>query len=317
MKIEGATTIRTYRNGFLIYNPHAGTLRARPGLIEKMIGELRRHGHSVNPVATEAAGQATGLAKAFVERGADLVVAAGGDGTINEVLNGVAGSDVPLAMLPAGTANVYSHELGVRNDWRKAAALIGLGEPRRIALGLVEASDAAPRYFLLMAGAGFDAAVVRQVQKPLKDRLGKGAYYLAGVGSVWQSPVPLTMSTNGHRVTGTFLLASRVKNYGGDLEIALGASLLENHLEAVMFESPHAAAYFGYLFAVATRLTYNFPGIRTERVQEMRLESADGRTVYLQIDGELAGVLPAVVKTVPEAVTVILPPTYGLAGGKG
>lgn len=315
MKIEGATKIRTYRNGFLIYNPHAGTLRAKAGLLDKMVEELRSHGHLITPVATEFAGQATHLSRAFSQQGADLIVAAGGDGTINEVLNGLAGSETPLAMLPVGTANVFSHEIGIRNDWRKAAALVGSGQPTRITLGLVEAVDAEPRHFLLMAGVGFDAAVVRQVSKPIKDRLGKGAYYLAGVGSVWQSPAPLKMSTNGHHRTGTFLLASRVKNYGGDLEIALNANLLDDHLETVMFESPYAAAYFGYLFAVATRQTYRFPGIRTESVKEMRVEPLDGRPVYLQIDGELAGMLPASIRTVPSALTIILPQSYGAPKG--
>jgi diacylglycerol kinase family enzyme len=246
-----------------------------------------------------------------VERGADLVLAAGGDGTLNEVVNGLAGTEVPLGLIPAGTANVCAHEIGIGND--PFAALRGFEGwvERRVALGYVEPAGAEARYFLLMAGLGFDAGTVRAVRPVWKRAVGKLAYYLAGIENLVRAPLePILAESEWGRHEGTFLLASRVRNYGGDFNIATEAHLLREDLELVNFTAREPAAYLAYLGAVALRRVAGFPGIEIRHLTRLEAQAANGRPVRIQVDGELHGELPARITVKREALTLLVPEGY-------
>ncbi len=127
-----------FKNIHLVYNPCAGQLRGRrAGLVDRVLGVLRAAGHGVTPMPTPAPGAAGQIAKKSVESGADLIVALGGDGTLNEVLPGMVHSDVPLAVIPAGTANVFAREVGLGTKPLKAAARLHELVPRRVSAGLL------------------------------------------------------------------------------------------------------------------------------------------------------------------------------------
>jgi diacylglycerol kinase (ATP) len=128
---------------------------------------------AVEAVPTEGPATAASIARRCIQRGADLILAAGGDGTINEVANGMVHSNVPLGILPAGTANVLANELALGNTMERAAKSMDECVPERIALGLLSTPTAEPRHFLLMAGAGLDAEIVNDINPGLKDVLGK------------------------------------------------------------------------------------------------------------------------------------------------
>jgi YegS/Rv2252/BmrU family lipid kinase len=276
--------------------------------LERAIAVLRECGHTVVERPTACAGDATGIASKSVEDGADLVLVAGGDGTINEVVNGMVHSEVPLAVLPAGTANVLAVELGLGVSLRRAARRLSELVPERISLGLLRPADGPSRHFLLMAGAGLDAAIVNDVQPEFKKRIGKLAYWLAGFSQIGRKLPLLEAVTNGWSCRTGFALASRVRNYGGDLEIARKVTLLDDDFEVVAFEGEDAVSYLKYLGGVIVGNLPSVPGVHMKRAQRVEFRSPDGSPVGVQVDGELAGHLPATVEVVPDSLTLLIPP---------
>jgi YegS/Rv2252/BmrU family lipid kinase len=262
---------------------------------------------------TEEAGHAADLAREAVQQSADLVIALGGDGTINEVANGLALSSAHLGILPAGTANVLAMEIGFGSSLERAAAKLAESKPVRISLGRITSigksglNGSNGRYFVLMAGVGLDAKIVLQVSSPLKDKIGKGAYWAAGLSQLPYRLDQFDVQHNGSAKRAGFALASRVRNYGGDLEIASGASLLKDDFEVVMFEGSNPLRYLGYMLAVAAKQVKKMPGVHTVQTKTVDV----GKGAHLQIDGEYAGTGPARIEIVSEALTLLLPPTYG------
>src|SRR5262249_1897712 len=153
-------------------------------------------------------------------------------------------------------------EIGYGSSLGRAAERLAKSVPKRIALGRIEAGSSAPRYFVLMAGVGLDAKIVQDVSSPLKDRIGKGAYWAAGFSQLPRQLAQFDLCYNGTVHRGGFALASRVRNYGGDLEIASGASLLKDDFELVLFEGSSPLRYVGYMMAVAIKQVQKMPGVR-------------------------------------------------------
>ena len=149
-------------------------------LIERTTEALARANIVPKLLPTAAAGHATTLARDAVADGADLILVLGGDGTINEAANGMVNSDVPLGVLPGGTANVLAMELGLGGRADRAAARLDQCAARRISLGKLVRADGYSRYFLLMGGVGLDATIVNAVIPSLKAKSGKLAYWVAG-----------------------------------------------------------------------------------------------------------------------------------------
>jgi diacylglycerol kinase (ATP) len=302
--------IATYRNAFLIYNPFAGKLiRKRAQLLQRTIETLRTQGHGVTSVATTAPRTAAELARECISTGADLILAAGGDGTINEIVNGMVGSEVPLGVMPAGTANVLAVELEVGTQMLRAAEKLSECVPERISLGLIE-NDREQRHFILMAGAGLDAMIVYNIDAKLKAALGKVAYWAGGFSQFGRSLPEFDVRTNGHTVRCSFALASRVRNYGGDLWIARNASLFSDHFELVLFEGANSLPYVRYLLGVVTNRLSKMKGVSVMRTRAVDLEGPSDPGVYVQIDGEYAGRLPARLSIVPRSLTLLVPPKF-------
>jgi diacylglycerol kinase (ATP) len=276
-----------------------------------MVRALETAGHRVTLRPTNAPQHATELAVACVGGCADLILAAGGDGTINEVVNGMVGSEIPLAILPVGTANVLAMEMGIGRNPVKVAAAIGDMVPKRISLGLARNPDGTPRrYFLTMAGAGLDAHIVANLDPKMKHALGKGSYYLAGFQSLGRKLEELEVEANGKRTRCSFALTSNVRNYGGDLEIALGASLLKNQFESVLFAGASPITYLRYFFGVLTRTADKINGVTFMPTQALQLSPVNGDAVRLQLDGEDAGLLPVRLENVPHSLTLLMPPAF-------
>ena len=261
-------------------------------------------------VATDAPRSAGRIARNAIDGGADLIVVAGGDGTINETAEGIAGSHVPLAILPAGTANVLACEMRVTKNIEKAAEALLSYPVERISLGRIQTRDESPRSFLLMAGAGLDANVVYSLNYSLKRRLGKIAYWLAGFSQFGRTLEEFTVRIGGHDYRASFALISKVRNYGGDLEIAREVSLLDDEFEVVLFEGREAWRYIGHLTAVATQRLRGRKGVTILRAREIDLTHEPDDRVFVQVDGEFAGHLPARVEIVPSALSLLVPPAY-------
>jgi diacylglycerol kinase (ATP) len=267
---------------------------------------LKAGGLDAHPIATTAPGEARELSRRAIANGADLIIGIGGDGTINEVANGMVGSTVPLGILPGGTANCLALELGFGTRMDGAVRHLLQAAPRRIAVGRIQ-NALGERYFLLMAGAGLDAKIVYTVQAGLKSLTGKAAYWIGGMNALTRPLAEFQTDLDGNRHHCGFALASRVKNYGGDLSIATGASLLQNDSEVVLFEGRNPLRYWIYFAGVLTRTLPRFAGITLHRSRRLRFSAPEDRRIYVQIDGEYAGNLPATVEIVDDALTLLMP----------
>jgi len=266
----------------------------------------------VRAVATDGPGAAGGIAQREIAAGADLILVAGGDGTINEALPGIAGTQVPLAVLPAGTANVLSTELGFGNSMRKATEQLASLVERRIALGRLDASGApGPRYFLSMAGIGVDAAIVHNLNLGLKKRFGKLSYFAGSLRHMAHRFEEFQARYADKNRVVSFALASRVRKYGGDFEIARRVTLLDNHFETVMLEGRGIVRYVPYLAGILFGKLEGCRGATFAQVSALELSAEPGVEVHVQVDGEYAGRLPAGVELAPAALSLLVPPEYG------
>jgi diacylglycerol kinase (ATP) len=300
-----------YRKITLLYNPFAGGLQgAKASRLLDAEKALGMYGAEVEIAATDGPRSAGGMAARAIADGSDLIVVAGGDGTINEVTEGMAGSDVPLAILPAGTANVLACELRVSKHLGKEAAALLSYPVERISTGRVQSRDEAPRCFLLMAGAGLDAHIVYSLNYSLKRQLGKVAYWLAGFSQFGRTFPEFDVRAGGREYRASFALISKVRNYGGDLEIARQVTLLDDEFEVVLFHGKESWRYVKYLAGVALRRHVGMKGITVLRTGEVEMSHAGDDRVYLQVDGEFAGHLPARVELVPSSLSLLVPPHY-------
>ena len=281
--------------------------------MKRSLALLADRGIDVHPIPTTGPQTATALTRDALERGADLILVAGGDGTINEVVNGMAHSEVPLGILPAGTANVLASELGAGKTMEKAAEALLECSEERIALGLLSKPSGGAetrRYFLLMAGVGLDAEIVYDLNLKLKDRLGKAAYWIAGLSKIGSRLPEFIAEIDGRKYRIGFALLSRVRNYGGDMEIAPSISLFEDEFEMVLFEGQSSFRYLLYMIGVGARCHGRMPGVTILRGRSAVFPAAADPRVHIQVDGEYLGTLPAKVEIVPAALTLLVPPGF-------
>jgi diacylglycerol kinase (ATP) len=303
--------LATYRQSFLIYNPFAGGLRHRSHALRRSLELLASQGIEVDAIPTAGPRDAARIVREATDRGADLILVAGGDGTINEVVNGMAGSDVPLGILPAGTANVLANELGLGKTMERAAESLLNCVPERVALGVLStATGDSPRYFLLMAGAGLDADIVYHLNQRMKDSLGKIAYWVGGLAKFGQRLPEFNVETEDRSYRASFALVSRVRNYGGDLEIAPTISLFDDEFEVVLFEGDTSLPYVKYMLGVLAHRIQGMRGVTILRTRKALFSGHESGRVYVQVDGESAGTVPASVELVPNALTLLVPPGF-------
>jgi diacylglycerol kinase family enzyme len=226
-------------------------------------------------------------------------------------------SDVPLGILPAGTANVLANEVGLGKTMERAAVSLDEWEPERVAVGLIcRSADESPRHFLLMAGAGLDADIVYHLALGVKAALGKAAYWIGGFAKLGRRLPEFIVEVEGRKFRAGFALASRVRNYGGDLEIASGASLLDDEFELVLFEGSSSFTYLKYMLGVAAHLHPRMRGVTTIRTRHAVFSASAQGKVHLQVDGEYAGFAPAHVEIVPNALTLLVPPQFRVRSTK-
>jgi YegS/Rv2252/BmrU family lipid kinase len=298
------------KSAAIIYNPVARRLARNRHLLQSSIDALARQGITAKLVGTTAPNSASAQARQQIEAGCDLILAAGGDGTINEVANGMLHTGVPLGILPGGTANVLAREMRMPMNMLRVAENISSMQPVRVAAGCLRVGDFARRTFLCMAGAGLDAEIVCNVDLDLKAAIGKLAYYIGGFGQVFRPLTEFEVSVDGKKFEASFALISRVRNYGGDLEIAKGASLLRDDFEVVLFRGKQSVQYLPYLVGVAFGQAARFSGCTIVHGCTVTCHAVAGKDIYAQVDGELAGKLGATAEILPDSLTLLMPPAY-------
>jgi YegS/Rv2252/BmrU family lipid kinase len=297
------------RDAVLILNPNAGGGRRVPQLDEAR-RIFRAAGIETELQQTAGPGEATGLARKAVEQSRQLVIVCGGDGTVNETVNGLACSQVPLAVLPAGTANVLAKELSLPWNLPRAAEHVVRAKFRRIALGLAipEKSSGEPRYFLSVAGAGPDGALVAAVRPEIKLKAGILAYWQEGFSQLTRYSFPRFDVTACDRViNATLVVVGRTKHYGGPFKITTEADLLQPEFELVFVTTQSAWRYMAYLPLIWTGQLRSARYVESCKATSLQCINTDSAPVLIQVDGEPAGRLPAEFRIVPDALTLAMP----------
>jgi YegS/Rv2252/BmrU family lipid kinase len=292
------------RRLLVVFNPVAGRRHRRR--FEATLEALRALGCALELRETEGAGHAGELAAAADPDVFDALVVAGGDGTINEAINGLipAGARraaLPLAIVPLGTANVLAAEVGLSTRPQSVARTIAGGRVQSIALGRANG-----RLFTVMAGAGFDAHVVAGVDTALKRRIGKGAY-------LWQSARQLVRSSwpryqvevDGRRFEAASVIVARGRFYAGRFVVAPDARLEAPEFQVCLFGRGGAWNALRYAAALGLGL---LPRLRDYRIVPGREVTIEGPADDpLQGDGDVIARLPVSIKILPDALDLIVP----------
>lgn len=286
----------------IIVNPTAGRVRSSRRRLGRVIAALERQGCVAVVRWAGAAGDAERLAR---ETGPeiDIVVATGGDGTINAVANGLAAAprDVPLAILPFGTANVLAREIGLSRDPERLAELIAVGEARPIWPGRI-----GERLFLTCASSGFDAEIVAAVVPGLKRCFGRLAFgWAIALGLVRYRAHDLVVRCNGSEHAAATVIAVTGRLYAGSWIIAPQASLAEPMLDLVLFRRSGRLAALRYLTALLLGRLARRGDVTQLRCRSTTLSAADSLPV--QADGEIVGFLPATLAIAERPLYLVQP----------
>ena len=295
------------RKATLISNPKTGryaSRRLRP--IPELASRLESLGLKVDLRLTSGPGDAAEIAGRVARNGSSDVIVAGGDGTINEAIQGIAGTNARLGIIPRGTANVLARELGLPLDDEQALKIAAQGKTREIYLGLaIDETTNEHRHFVLMAGIGLDASVVRHVQPSLKKRIGKGAFWISGLShlATW-NPKPFTLEINDQKYTATFAAIGKSARYGGDLAITPGARLDQREFEVCIIQTMSRLRYL-YLLSYAMRegMPRDTPEVQFVKATSVKAYG----DAQVQVDGELLGHLPMRFEIAPHSLNVIVP----------
>ena len=297
----------------LIYNPTAGPWDVRR-TIDHARSYLKRRGWSVELLMTEKPGDAIALSRAAAQDHCDVVIAAGGDGTINEMVNGLVGTETALGVLPVGTGNMWARQLGIptytmANPLRLHDAAVGLVEGT---IRWVDVGQVNDRHFLCWSGIGLDAQVTAEMEPRQRytKRLGLLPYVIAAILVARDfKGVRTRVSLDGHIVRGRMLLVlvSNIQQYIGTLKVAPEARLDDGLLDIFVFKG------FGFPYAVRHVLKI----ISQRYLQDPRVVHRQARHVQVwtewatpvHVDGDLIGTTPVTLKVVPHALRVLVPPS--------
>src|SRR6266849_1649992 len=289
----------------IIANPTSGIggFPLQTHRFDETLAFLRNQGWKVELWYTQSAGDGEQLARKAVKQQVNLVIAAGGDGTINEIIQGLAGSETALGVLPNGTINVWARELGIPLDDTRARRVLVNGQTRHIDLGCVNG-----RYFLLMVGIGLDGEVTQAVErKPLK-RLGILGYALA---ALWLGPgysgFPVVVQIDG-LVVKTRALQVFVCNtqlYAGAFKFTWKAKCDDGLLDLCIVRKRNLLGRIVVLWDFLLGREKRRLWVRYDTFTSIKIETL--QPVAFQIDGEAAGHTPATFRISPGTLKVVVP----------
>lgn len=320
----------------LIYNPSGGQVVVRHEL-DNVAAFLNRYGWSVTLRETSKPLEATELARYAVNRGARVIIAAGGDGTVNEVANGLVNTNAALGVLPVGTTNSWALQMGISalnpllpgtqvvkmiaaleeiiarplpaNYYQKVlldAARV-LVEGHTVAVDMGKLSG---RYFLMWAGIGFDAAVAQSIPLIEKRVLGAWAYVLPVIGAAYRysgTDVWLNMDGKVVKVSTPLIAVSNIQLYGGLIAIGAKACLNDAKLDVCIFKGGGFFTFVQHAMKVLSHRHLQDPQVEYYQCREIVVESAQPLPVH--VDGEPFTRTPVTIHTVPSSLNVIVPKT--------
>ncbi len=299
----------------LLYNPAAGRRPLSQKRLRLLLQGLRQHGIEAEPVCTRLSSRAVSESEADSTEplhpsppdfrldlaGKDRLIVYGGDGTLHEAFRLAAPWNIPVALLPAGTANVLARELGIPLRLEEALPIAASGTVRSIYLG-----EGGGRYFHLMSGIGLDAEVIARVPPGLKKTLGIGAYWLTGLAAFGSCPLrPFQVTLDGTEWEASFAVIANARRYGGHLLMAPHANVYEECLDVCLFTSKRKTRFLHYLWGVLRRRHLDYPDVVYRKTQ--RVEVTGDPSVPVQMDGELVGNLPMSFSVFSRGVQIVVP----------
>ena len=250
---------------------------------------------------TAAPGDARALAEWAVEKGFRTVVAAGGDGTVNEVVNGLAGSDVTLGVLPVGTMNVFAAELGISSRLRDAWKVIQHGTMRKVDLACANR-----HYFVQLAGVGLDAQVVKETSLQLKKNFGPLSYLISAAHVAARKPPVLHLTTGDGRTTqGSFVLIGNGRFYGGPITFFQEARIDDGLLDVLVFKNLSHMDIARYLGHVLMRRHTSLEDVEYFQTRKVMVRSEEA--VPVEVDGEVMAELPVTFRIASKKLRVWTP----------
>jgi diacylglycerol kinase (ATP) len=282
-----------------VFNPAAGgDRRAR---FERVLAAVRAQGHSITAIETTGPGHAETIAREASPETYDVIAAAGGDGTFNEVINGLAEKDMTVGLIPLGTANVLAEEIGLGKDTASIAAALTRGPIKSIRVGRANG-----RRFTMMAGAGFDANVVDTVSLRLKKQIGPLAY-------VWQSIVqasvdrfePCDVVIDGKAYKTTSIVACNGRRYGGPFVAAPEASLSDDCFHIVLMNGRGWMSVLRYGLGLTLGRLARLHDVQLVTGRDVSVRGPSAQPV--QADGDIVTHLPLHIAIDPTPVRLLYP----------
>lgn len=252
---------------------------------------------------TSRPGEAEVLARHAAREGFSRIVAAGGDGTINEVVNGLAGSTATLGLLPIGTVNVFAMELGL--PWHSLESCWDIIQADNTRL--VDLPSANGKYFVQLAGVGLDAQVVKETSAALKRNFGPLSYLISAAQIAARQPPRLFIeSVTGGKIEGSFVLIGNGRRYGGPFPFFKRAVIDDGKFDVVAFKQLGYFEIIKYLQEVFFNSEIDLPEV--EYFQTSRLRVTSDQEVPVELDGELVGVCPVEFEIKRKKLRVLAPP---------
>ncbi len=286
----------------IIFNPTAG--RRRASALWRVLDVLSANGMRLELAETHRAGHATELAREAAAGGARLVVAAGGDGTIAEVANGLAGSEARLGIIPLGTANVLAHELSLPFTPGAVGAALAFGRTCTLWPGIAHGPESS-RLFVQMVGVGLDAQVVHQLSLPMKRLLGKGAYVVQTVRELIRYQYPLLrVRLDGTETEAASVIVSKGRLYAGRFTLAPNADARRPGFSVALFDHNGPLAAMMYGAALPLNLLSRAPGLRILPAEAV--EILGNGLAPAQADGDAMGATPLSVQDAAMPIQVVM-----------
>jgi YegS/Rv2252/BmrU family lipid kinase len=251
--------------------------------------------------ATSQPGEAETLARHAAEEGFSKIVAAGGDGTINEVVNGLAGSPAMLGLLPMGTVNVFAMELGLPSHNLESCWRVIEGSHTR----LVDLPSANGKYFVQLAGVGLDAQVVKETSATLKRNFGPLSYLISAAQIAARQPPRLSIEWNNTKLEGSFVLVGNGRRYGGPFPFFKHAVIDDGLLDVVAFKQLGYFEIIKYLQEVFFSSDIRLPEVEYFQTSRLRVTSND--EVPVELDGEVVGNCPVEFEVKEKTLRVLAP----------
>lgn len=274
--------------------------------VDRVVEILKQKSCQVDVYETRAPGDAIAFLLTYTEP-VDVVVAAGGDGTINEVVNGLKHRQIPLAIIPAGTTNVLAKELALPKKPALLADIIINGLPKPVYLGCLN-----ERRFTMMVGVGYDAWVVNNVNLNIKKRFGKLAYVISMLKEVFRyGEQSFQAEIDGRQVSVGSMIITQGRYYAGSFVLSRQADLSHPYLQAVVISTENKWKFLLSTFALPFGLMESMPTVQSIAAKEIKIkckpgDDTDSTLAVLQVDGDPAGKMPAVIKIEEQAISILV-----------